>query len=353
MNAPELEGEQRTALDAVLSVARQEGECFCLQGLAGTGKTTVLAAAADRLKSQQPFIVAPTGKAASVLRRKTGIVATTLHRMLYMPVVDDEGDLTFVLKRPPDGLRGKVALVDEASMIGEQLAADLIGTGVTVIASGDPGQLPPVHAAPFFDQADFTLREIRRQAAGSPIIRQAHRVRSGHAYENDGDGFQVVDRRQAFNLLDWADVVLCWRNRTRHRVNGVIRSLRGIDPNAAPVAGEPLMCLENSPLGMMNGEVFKVRDYSRTGWIQLEDGPDGWIKKPWLEWRALSDEKQPRRRASFALGYASTVHKAQGSEWSNVLILDEFSGSDRDRWLYTAITRASQAVRIVRLGRTQ
>jgi exodeoxyribonuclease-5 len=349
---PELEGEQQAALDAVLRSAwRGESRPFCLQGLAGTGKTTILAAAAHRLGDHRPFLVAPTGKAASVLRRKTGFETTTLHRMLYLPVPQEDGSVKFVRKRPPGALEGKVALVDEASMVGSGLAADLLETGLTVIACGDPGQLPPVHAAPFFGEADITLREIRRQAAGSPIIRQAHRVRSGYSYENDGDGFQVVNRKQALELLDWADMVLCWRNSTRHKVNAFVRWGRGIDAKVPPVAGEPLMCLENSPIGMMNGEMFTAAEYNGTGWLKLADGPDGWIEKPWFEWRAAPDEKQPHRWPSFALGYASTVHKAQGSEWPHLLILDEFNGPDRARWLYTAITRAASAVRIVRLVR--
>ena len=62
---------------------------------------------------------------------------------------------------------------------------------------------------------------------------------------------------------------------------------------------------------------------------------------------AETSERWPWDVTPFGLAYAITVHKAQGSEWPRVTILDEFTGEDRRRWLYTAITRASREVRIV------
>src|SRR6516165_10142605 len=108
-------------------------------------------------------------------------------------------------------------------MCGTNLAGDLLRTGARVVASGDPGQLPPVEQEPFFTVADVTLREIRRQAAGSSIVRQAHEVRAGRRYVSDDENFQILDWREAMRRLDWADVILCWQNVTRHRLNSSIR----------------------------------------------------------------------------------------------------------------------------------
>jgi hypothetical protein len=105
------------------------------------------------------------------------------------------------------------------------------------------------------------------------------------------------------------------------------------------------MCLKNHPSGMMNGEIFTVRDFDPARGILL-DGSSDWIGDPWFEWLS-PDGKQPRRCVPFALGYAITVHKAQGSEWPNVLVLDKYTGADRPRWLYTAVPHASAAVCIV------
>jgi ATP-dependent exoDNAse (exonuclease V) alpha subunit len=95
----------------------------------------------------------------------------------------------------------------------------------------------------------------------------------------------------------------------------------------------------------VNAEIFTARDFDPSRGILLDDGPD-WITNPWFEWLPR-DGKQPRRRAAFALGYAITVHKSQGSEWPHVMVMGEYTGSDRAQWLYTAITRASAAVCIV------
>jgi exodeoxyribonuclease-5 len=339
---PELEGEQADALAAIENFLAGNKPCFVLHGLAGTGKSTLIATLA-RTHSRST-LVAPTGKAASVLARKTGLEALTLHRLLYRPKVDEEGNLVgFVEKYQPGELAGRVVLVDEASMCGAALAGDLLRTGARVVASGDPGQLPPVEQEPFFTKADVTLREIRRQAAGSSIIRQAHEVRAGRCYVSEDQNFQVIDACEAMRRLEWASVVLCWRNNTRHALNRLIRwRRRRLPPAAPPTPGEPVMCLENHQSGIMNGEIFTVGDYDPVRGLLLEDGP-GWLDSPWFEWLSPTG-KQPRRRAAFALGYAITTHKSQGSEWPNVLVLDEFTGADRARWLYTSITRASAAI---------
>jgi exodeoxyribonuclease-5 len=342
---PELEGEQADALASIKDFLAGAKQYFCLHGLAGTGKTTVIATLARKLPNCT--LVAPTGKAASVLARKTGLEALTLHRLLYTPEVDEKGNLVgFVARHQPGELADHVVLVDEASMCGMGLAGDLLRTGARVVASGDPGQLPPVNQEPFSTKADVTLREIRRQAAGSSIIHQAHEVRAGRCYTSVDENFQIIDRREAMRRLEWADIVLCWRNETRHRLSRFIRwRRRRLPVEALPNRGEPVMCLENQPSGIMNGELFTVRDFDLVHGILLEDGP-GWIADPWFEWLS-PNEKQPRQRASFALGYAITTHKSQGSEWPNVLVLDEFTGADRVRWLYTSITRASAAICIV------
>jgi hypothetical protein len=184
-----------------------------------------------------------------------------------------------------------------------------------------------------------------RPAAQPPISPTAVAQPRRDAVSED-ENFQIIDWREAIRRLDWADVILCWQNVTRHRLNSFIRShRRHLPAKALPNLGEPVMCLENHPSGIMNGEIFTVRDFDPVRGILLEDGP-GWIPAPWFEWLSPGG-KQPRRRAAFALGYAITTHKSQGSEWPHVLVLDEFTGADRARWLYTAITRASVAVRIV------
>ena len=346
---PPLEGEQLAAMDAIQAflASQSERQHFCLHGLAGTGKTTVLATLARELPDA--ILAAPTGKAAAVLARKAGWPASTLHRVLYIPQEDPDGRLRFVKITKPGALEGSIALVDEASMIDAELAADLLETGLRIVAFGDPGQLPPVNGVQFFSRADVTLIQIRRQAADSGIIRQAHAVRAGLAYADDGDAFRIVERADIPAAIDAAGVVLCWTNALRHRLNRFIRKRRGIPAGALPRAGEPLICLENRA-GLLNGEMATVAadyvvDDDGAGDLLLAGLPP--VRQPWFEWLETDGKRWPRGATPFGLGYCITVHKAQGSEWPMVAVADDFTGgTDRERWLYTAVTRASKAVRI-------
>jgi hypothetical protein len=346
---PELDGEQLAAADAVRAfLAASEGpRYFTVHGLAGTGKTVLLATLVRELPGAT--LAAPTGKAAAVLARKAGWPASTLHRLLYAPQETADGRLRFVKLREPGALAGSVALVDEASMINAELANDLLETGLRIVAFGDPGQLPPVNGEQFFGAADVTLTQIRRQAADSGIIRQAHAVRAGLPYADDGDAFRIVARADIPAAIDSADIVLCWTNALRHRINRYIRERRGIPAAALPRAGEPLICLENRA-GLLNGEMATVAaDYAvhdnGEGELLLAGLPP--VRQPWFEWLEPDGKRWPRGATPFGLGYCITVHKAQGSEWPMVAVADDFAGdTDRERWLYTAVTRASEAVRI-------
>src|SRR6516164_3147983 len=113
----------------------------------------------------------------------------------------------------------------------------ILATGITVVAFGDPGQLPPIHGDPFFTNANFTLTQIHRQAFENPIIRQAHRVRSGGTYERDGDSVRVISRLSADELRA-TDVVLTGRRETRMRMNAEKRRVLGLESHL-PRQGEP------------------------------------------------------------------------------------------------------------------
>jgi exodeoxyribonuclease-5 len=140
-------------------------------------------------------------------------------------------------------------------MVSRDVAADIIATGITVIAFGDPGQLLPIEGLPFSISADFTLSQIHKQALESPIIRQAHAVRSTGSYAADGDAVRVLDRLSEDDLRA-ADVVLTGRRATRMRLNAEIRRVLGIE-RALPVLGEPLVCLRNArKYGLCNGSVY-------------------------------------------------------------------------------------------------
>ena len=328
-----------------------------MRGLAGTGKTTLLASVAREFPNAE--LVAFTGKAASVLRAKCGLAARTLHSLFYRladKVKDEKSGrirMRWARRHRPGSMTGRIVLLDECSMIDQWTARDLLRTGAKVIACGDPGQLPPVMGRQFFANADCTLTEVHRQALESPIVRQAHCVRTTGSYRPDGDAFRVVGRVSDSDLVD-ADVALCWTNQTRHALNRRIRALRDCTmPH--PMAGEPVLCLKNAAeFNIYNGCVYRLtRDFlpgDATMWLEVEGEEIGIEGAVFLgEHRRIEDTDEDDATSAFNFGYALTVHKSQGSEWPSVVLVDECRRSDlRRKWLYTGITRASERIIVQR-----
>lgn len=348
-----LTSEQLAIRESVLAFLGQArpGEFFSVQGLAGTGKSVTLAALARELPAA--MLVSPTGKAAAVLREKSGREVKTIHSAIYdfRGMVDDEmtGERRPSFAEKLDaGLGDRTILLDESSMVGESVARDLLATGARVVAFGDPGQLPPVRDRQFFAHADAELKTIHRQALGSPIIRQAHRVRNGDDPESDGDAFRLLSSTRGIDYTAF-DVALCWRNATRRGLNRAIRLAHGRSgPTLLP--GEPVMCLRNTyELGLFNGEIYDVEAPRSPGNVLRIAGHD--VAGAVVEGFDLGFDKsrEDDEAVPFALAYSATVHKFQGSEAPRVLILDEMPrGAERPRWLYTAVTRASESVTIIR-----
>lgn len=348
---PDLSHDQLRALDAMerfITAPSVPKPYFALQGLAGTGKTFMLSILAQRYPGLK--ICAFTGKAASVLRKRVGAPVTTMHSVVYNfkgLAKDDQGRMQPIFSPKGERLPRHVILIDEASMVGQRHAQDLLDTRARVIACGDPGQLPPVRDSQFFTRADTMLTQIHRQALGSPIIRQAHKVRNENRYEADGDGFRVVRAPEPEDLLN-ADIILCWRNRTRRRLNARKRSLLGLDGPLHP--GEPIMCLKNDHrLGLLNGQVYELVERRDDGLVVSSDGDTIEIDAATVEGE---DQKFDERRHDedwmpFAAAYSSTVHKAQGSEYENVLLYDE-ALSDWRSFMYTGITRSVSRCTVVR-----
>jgi exodeoxyribonuclease-5 len=344
-----LSPEQGQIADRVAHfIQHDSGHYFVVHGLAGTGKTTLLSAVAREFPAAK--MIAPTGKAAAVLRQKTGMRVTTVHSYIYRFAgedVDDDGTplLRFARKHKDEGLTGDVVLLDEASMVSVDMAMDLLRTGCRVIAVGDPGQLPPVKGAQFFDSPDGFLSQIHRQALDNPINRQAHRVRNGDDYQADGFRFRVERRASDADIVE-ADVILTFTNNTRAAANREARRVRGLW-QPYPLAGEPVVCLRNSHRhGVFNGEVYTlVEPFTEgSGAVFVEvNGKIVCIQNAVFTGvkHGLLPGTEPV--TSFDYGYAMTVHKSQGSEWAKVIVVDECRRPDmRKQWLYTALTRASE-----------
>jgi exodeoxyribonuclease V len=402
---------------------RTEQQVFSLFGYAGSGKSTLTAHAiaelgldgeSHALGSGGVLYAAFTGKAALVMTRK-GTPASTIHSLIYRcseatpeeiaRVEQDLQDLRAGLGAMGPGERlfaetqirhlelrlrdlheprfllneqsllrdADLLVLDEVSMVGHEMAADLLAFGKPILVLGDPGQLPPMKGEGAFTRGapDVMLTGIHRQAAESAIVRLATLARQGQPIPFGAhDAFVWTLRRGDVppeQLLNGGQVI-CGRNDTRRMLNAAMKRAAG-HPGAYPEGrGEKIICLKNRhDLGLVNGmflELAAIEDrneYCFTATVVTEDG-ETIPGRQWFYKGHFDDQVDPdrdrERRDSFlrrgliesVWGYAITCHKAQGSQWENVIVHDDGYGrsaEDRARWLYTAITRAERGLVIL------
>jgi ATP-dependent exoDNAse (exonuclease V) alpha subunit len=364
--------QQDEALKAVadwLKEARmaRAPQIFRLFGFAGTGKTTLARHIAEGVDGEVKF-AAFTGKAALMLKAKGCEGATTIHSMIYRSKSDEDGDPQFTINRNSDVAKAALVIVDECSMVDEELGKDLLSFGTPLLVLGDPAQLPPVKGGGFFTEhePDVMLTEVHRQARDNPIVRLSMTIREGGRLEPGRYGDTRVTRRGEIGREEMAELVLAFdqvlvgRNKTRRDFNRRMRELMGrTDP--LPVASDKIVCLRNDRnKGLLNGQTFIVKGVGKaksglvTMRVEPEDGTGMTAKVSVLPDFFLGSEEQlpwaiRKQSDEFDYGYALTVHKAQGSQWDKVVLFDESFAfrEHRDRWLYTAVTRAADRVVVV------
>ncbi|HEY6257637.1 MAG TPA: AAA family ATPase [Xanthobacteraceae bacterium] len=337
---------------------------FRLFGYAGTGKTTLAKHIAEGADGKVLF-AAFTGKAALVMRRKGCAGATTIHSLIYKPLESESETPTFELWEDAPAANAALIVIDECSMVDAELGRDLMSFKVPVLVLGDPAQLPPIQGGGFFTEAapDAMLTEVHRQAQDDPIVRLSMDIRAGLRLVPGEYGASQVVRRDALDpqrVLD-ADQILVGRNATRRAYNARMRERRGVK-EALPMQGDKLVCLRNNRRkGLFNGGLWVIKEKPKTRreiigmrlqpeenalgrTVKVSVRPEcftGAIEK--VEWAAR------KRYDEFDFGYVLTVHKAQGSQWDDVVLFDEsFAFPDsRERWLYTGVTRAAKKLTVV------
>lgn len=377
---------------------------FVLAGYAGTGKTTLLKHVVTKTLGLVPedsaAFITPTGKAATVLIR-SGIHATTLHKLIYQSIVEEveveiNGKKVTVEKlsfKRRDSIDKSIKLIilDEASMVSDEVLMDLSEFGVKMLLCGDNAQLPPVEGLNgFLTAPDYTLKTIVRQNLGNPIILLSEMARESKyiPYGRYGNCATVVSRRlftgeQRKNYLIKAEQIICGTNKTRAQINEEIRALRGFD--GLPKDGEKLICTQNNwetyiddemRFNMVNGIIGTVIDpfYDEAksiGFIQFKPDfldrncpealpidlgifQEGYYRYKRGDYFEKFNENGEAAGAftlnRFEFGYCISCHKAQGSEFDSVIVFDESYcfKEDKSRWLYTAIARAKKKLIIVR-----
>ena len=365
----------------------------CIAGYAGTGKSTLVKfiIAALNVAPENVAYVTFTGKAASVLRHKGCPNAMTAHKLLYYSKRLPNGKFVFT---PRTSLEGeyKVIVVDEISMLPKELWELLLRHKVYIIACGDPFQLPPINKNAdnhVLDTPHIFLDEIMRQAEESEIIRLTMNIREGKPIQYQrGNEVQVVSPDDVVSgMYDWADQIICATNKKRLDINTYMRAAAG--RGELPEDGDKIIAcrncwdiidttgenaLVNGTIGYLDGLTFGTQEYPIYGFPTvpvIRTGlrtDDGGFDEIMLDQQALitgkkfltpEQEYQIYRRASlkglepieFNYGYAITCHRAQGSEWEKVLVFEEsfpFDKEEHARWLYTACTRPSEKLVLVR-----
>lgn len=335
---------------------------FKLGGYAGTGKTTLIRHIRDRGSFGPVACCAFTGKAADVLTRK-GIKASTIHSLIYN--CDQNrltGEWTFTRKTKSQ-LNADLIIVDEASMVSKDLLEDLLSFTIPILFVGDPGQLEPVGDDPFLmKNCNFVLESIHRQALDSPIIAFANEVRKRPdsyrplSFGSRAPHLTFQNKVLSADLFRAADQFICAKNLTRKQINAKARHLLGFTTPRLQV-GEKLMCLKNSrTLNCFNGQQYWVKEildeqptHFKCKLAVSSPGGTEIVQRVWSEpfYRDIDTRvDHPGKEEMYCdFGYCVTCHKAQGSEWDHVVVVDEWMPPkmwSMARWRYTAITRAAK-----------
>ena len=421
---------------------------FLLNGYAGTGKTTIIAAFVAALKELgiKPILLAPTGRAAKVLTRYSNLTAYTIHKKIYREktISDYQSKFSLDYNREHDAL----FIVDEASMLSTNSSDSVFGSGnllddlvqyvrqgkrCRLMLVGDDAQLPPVgddlspalqpsELLPYGDVEYATMDEVVRQSQDSGILFNATMLRcmlENNIYEIPHFDLKFKDFRQVQGgelleeLQDCYDsfgrdetIVITRSNKRANRYNEGIRR-HNLSAEEEIESGDMLMIVKNnyhyaeqdkdSPMSFVaNGDVARLKRIRRfeefygfrfiDATLQFPDYNDYEMQVKILLDTLTSESPSLTREQSNQLfievekdyaditskskrykairenphfnamqikfAYAVTCHKAQGGQWKAVFVDrcifgDEPMTRDMLRWLYTAITRATERVYLV------
>lgn len=278
-------------------------------------------------------------------------------------------------------------VVDEASMLTEQQVQDIRSFGLAVLLIGDHGQLPPVKGSmnPWIKQPKLTLTVNHRQGETSGIIQAAEAARTtGHLYERSyGHSAKVIPVHSSLAraLMDRFQpdcrdrAVIVQYNESRAALNRMFhaRVAANAPDDELLINGERIVALqreETVPVVNAKGEVYSetflfngtlatVLDttyVSQSGKVVevVAELDSDWRGQPGVRVllrvateqlgrpKQLDYRSKPHSASLWDYAYAITAHRAQGSEFSQVLVW--YEGRNDPRWLYTAVTRARDAL---------
>lgn len=387
---------QKQGLKIAIERHRQGCKFTTIAGYAGTGKSTLVRYIIDALDVEEDRVChcAFTGKAAEVLKKKGNKNVATLHRLLYEHIPRPAGGF---FRKPKPFIDYDVIVVDEVSMAPKSLMELLFKHQVYVICLGDPFQLPPIDKDEdnhLLDNPHIFLDEIMRQEEDSEIIQLTMKIRNQESIDYfNGNEIKIIPYSDLnTGVLQWGDQILTATNAKRQAINNQMRALQG--RTGEPVDGDKIICLRNywedlslngdalinGTIGILQNSFQTWREIPRfvqsdirkfdvlVGDLIIPETNDVYQMTEMDRQMIITGEKCCDWRLSYKLGklrprygeivpkeftyaYAITTHKSQGSEWPKVVVLEEkfpFDKIEHARWLYTACTRSSEKLVLVR-----
>lgn len=365
-----LDPEQRTAITTAL-----QSPISVITGGPGTGKTSIQKAILDIYRRQNPggriVCCAPTGRAARRMEQYTGHPASTVHKALGL-IAGDDGQYG-----EPESFDADLVLIDEVSMLDIYLAKHVLRSvpkGCQLVLIGDADQLPSVGPGAVLSEiikSDVIpvvrLDRVHRQNAGSRIATNAKLIRHGNLSLEYGTDFQFLDSSSIAESaekieklylqeiakygVDNVALLSPYRQKTETGVAALNERIRKDvnpqDPTKGEITlgkktfrtGDKVMQIKNHE-DVNNGDIGYITDISGIGndAVVCIDFGDG-----------RNVEYDASELNMLDLGYASTIHKSQGSEYQSVIINLQCAHSIMlvRPLIYTAITRAKKQVIIV------
>ena len=351
-------------------------QCLMLSGAAGTGKTTLISNLPKQLSKSNQYVnisyATLTAKASLVLRNK-GIPASTIHSLIYDTKIKED-PITHRVKyyfTKKSVLGCDLIIIDEASMVSDQLYADLKSFGKPIIFIGDKFQLPPINSE--FNLMDdkflsYSMTQIVRQKADNLIIAMATKLRNREQtpFIRHPQFTKISKKFFDIHTMNNFDQIITGKNKTRIELNKFYRKDILHYNKEIPVLGDKVTFLKNNYEDFVfNGQqVILDKDlqpigkdrYTMTGTDTVSkegvcvDIVTDFINTLPADVQQKKYNKIIKSKNCNLIDYAYVIscHRSQGSQWNNVLVMDDyfFYGNEemRFRWLYTAITRASQSV---------
>lgn len=329
-----------------------------LTGGPGTGKTFTIKRIIRTAKNINPNIkialMAPTGKAASRMIEMIGMEAKTIHCSFGIAEGDD------ILRKDGMNVEADLIIIDESSMIDELLFSYVcrhIPSTTQLILVGDTGQLPSVQAGNLLQSLseivpNYELTTICRQDKTSPIVLNAHKIRSKDVdnIEFNDDDFRFIETEDiADTVCDLykeisetyfpEEIMILSPQHNKNGTDAINAKIQDDNPG-------PVLKKYYRDIYKQSDRVIQTKNDKK---LKIHNGDQGFVvgateKGLWVTFDGNDEPIEINDFSNLKLAYSITVHKSQGSEAEIVIMV--FNNAHMftlsDKLIYTALTRTKK-----------